>query len=367
MKRFLLSTLTVLLVTASLAQAQQVPITTASDEARVHYVRGMHAMTFADFEKASAHFGAAVAADPDFALAHLNLAGLTGGDEQAGHFRRAKAAGARASEAERQIIESFEADLDGDQDRRVALLASVAEDYPSDPLMMFFASFVEINRGNHADAVAAARRALEADPSFAPAYNAIGYAELRQGNHAAAEQAFREQIRLAPDEANPYDSYGEFLMSQGKLDEAERQFELALTKDPGFQISRDNLVRIAVMRASADHIATLNRQDLDAFVDFFTASAVESPSDGTQAVGREAIRENVSNFLAAGEASVELVPQEIQPMGDDFAYQRAGVTMRLDGAVVQQGIISRIWVETPDGWKVARDTWTSAPVSGGTN
>ena len=35
------------------------------------------------------------------------------------------------------------------------------------------------------------------------------------------------------------------------------------------------------------------------------------------------------------------------------------------GAVVTQGIISRVWVETPDGWKIARDTWTSAPSPSG--
>ena len=355
MNRPVLLILVLFLTTASLAHAQHVPVTTTSDDARLHYVRGVHAVTFADFERANAHFEAAVAADPDFSLAHLNLAGLTSGDEQAGHFRRAKTAGARASEAERQIVESFEADLNGDPDRRVALLSSVAERYPSDPLMMFFASFVELGRGNHAEAVAAARRALDADPSFAPAYNAIGYAEMAQGNEAAAERAFREQIRLAPDQANPYDSLGEFLLEQGKLDEAERQFEQALTKDPTFEVARDNLARIAVMRASADHIAAINRQDADAFVDFFTETAVESPSDGSQAAGREAIRTNVSNFLAAGKASIDLVNQEIQPMGDGFAYQRGDVTMRLDGAVVQQGIITRLWVETPEGWKIARD------------
>ena len=119
------------------------------------------------------------------------------------------------------------------------------------------------------------------------------------------------------------------------------------------------------MRASADHIAAINRQDLDAFVAFFTENAVESPADGSQAAGRDAIRANVRNFLAAGEASIDLVNQEILPLSDDFAYQRAGVTMRLNGAVVQQGIITRLWTETPDGWKIARDTWTSGPTTGG--
>ncbi len=364
MKRLLL--LPILLVCIPFAQAQQMPITTTSDAARIHYVQGEHATGNVDFERARAHFAAALAADPDFAMAHLYSAVLSGGDERAEHMRHAKANAARASEAERQMIESYEANLAGDHDREGELLTALAERYPSDPMPMFWWANTESTQGNAAEAVAAANRALAADPTFAPAYNLIGYAEVARGDMAAADQAFREYVRLAPDEANPYDSYGEFYLNQGKLDEAKAKYEMALTKNPEFANARTMLVRIAVMQASEDHIAALNRQDTDAFVDFFTATAVESPSDGTQAVGREAIRENVSNFLAAGEASVELVPQEIQPMGDGYAYQRAGVTMRLDGAVVQQGIISRVWVETDDGWKIARDTWTSAPVSGGT-
>ncbi|MEP0547224.1 MAG: tetratricopeptide repeat protein [Rhodothermales bacterium] len=366
MKRLLLLSLTLLLTTATFAQAQRMPITTTSDAARVHYVQGEHATGNVDFERARAHFDAALAADPGFAMAHVYRAILSGGDERDEHVRHATAHAAQASEAERQMIESYAANLREDHDREATLLTTIAERFPSDPMPMFWWANTESNRGNHAEAVAAARRALAADPSFAPAYNLIGYAEVARGDLAAAEQAFRDYIRLAPDEANPYDSFGEFYLNQGKLDEAEKQYEMALTKDPEFTNARAMLVRIAVMQASEDHIAALNRQDTDAFVDFFTASAVESPSDGSQAVGREAIRENVANFLAAGEASVELVPQEIQPMGDGYAYQRAGVTMRLDGAVVQQGIISRVWVETDDGWKIARDTWTSAPVSAGT-
>ena len=364
MKRSLLLSLILLLATATLAQAQLMPVTTTSDEARAHYVRGVHAVSFASFDQARVHLDAALEADPEFAMAHAYRAIVSPPDLRDEHLRHAQ--NHNVSEAERQMIESYTANLDADHDREASILTALAERYPSDPMPMFWWANTESNRGNNAEAVSAARQALAADPSFAPAYNLIGYAEMAAGNDAAAEEAFRAQVRLAPDEPNPYDSYGEFLMGHGKLDEAEAQFQMALTKDPTFQVSRDNLVRVGVMRASESHIAAINRQDADAFVDFFTATAVESPSDGSQAVGREAIRENVSNFLAAGEASIELVPQETAPLGDGFAYQRAGVTMRLDGAVVQQGIITRIWRHTPDGWKIARDTWTSAPVSGGT-
>lgn len=351
-----------LLSAASLAQAQRMPVTTASDAARVQYTKGVHAIAHADFARSRVHFDAALAADPDFAMAHMYRA-VAGSDGRAEHMRRATALGARVSEAERQQIEAYAANLDGDYDREIEILTALAERYPSDPLPMFVAAFSEYGRGDYAAAVAAARRALEADPSFAQAYNAMGYAEMAAGDEEAAERAFREQIRLAPDEANPYDSYGELLMGQGRLDEAERQFEMALSRNPAFQISRDNLTRVAVMRAYEAHQAAINSQNPDTALETYTAGVVMSPPDGSQIVGHDAVRGLLEGYYAAGRIEVGGELQEVQPLGDDAAYSRAALTVSVDGTPVERGINSYIWIKTPAGWKVARDTWTSAPVT----
>ena len=354
--------LTALLVTASLAHAQRTPVTTASDAARVQYMKGVHAVAHADFARSRVHFDAALAADPDFAMAHMYRA-VAGSDGRAEHMRRATALGVRVSEAERQQIEAYAARLNGDQDREIEILTALAERYPSDPLPMFVVAWSEFGREDYTAAIAATRRSLEADPSFAQAYNAMGYAEMAAGDEEAAERAFREQIRLAPDEANPYDSYGELLMDQGRLDEAERQYEMALARDPAFQVSRDNLTRIAVMRAYEAHHAGINSQDPDAALESYTGSVVMSPPDGSQLVGHDAVRELLEGYYAAGRIEVGGEMQEIQPLGDDSAYSRAALTVRVDGTPVERGINSYIWIKTPAGWKVARDTWTSAPVT----
>jgi ketosteroid isomerase-like protein len=367
MKRLFLFSLTLLLATASLAHAQLVPVTTDSDDARQHYVRGVHATSYVDFDRARAHLDAALDADPDFAMAHVYRALLSPDDERDEHVRRATAAATRASDGERQMIESYAANLGEDHDREASLLTAAAERYPSDPMPMFWWANTEANQGNNAEAVAAAQRALAADPSFAAAYNLIGYAEMAAGNEAAAEAAFREQIRLAPDEANPYDSYGEFLMNEGRLDESEAQYEMALVKNPEFANARAMLVRIAVMRAYRAHQAGINSQNPDTAAETYSANVVMSPPDGSQIVGREAVRDLLQGYYDAGRIEVGGEMQEIQPMGDDFAYSRAALTVHVDGVVAERGINSYIWAKTPDGWKVARDTWTSAPASGGTN
>ena len=214
-----------------------------------------------------------IAADPTFAIAHMYRA-TAAADGRAEHLRQATAGGASASEAERQMIAAYAADQSGDLDHEVDALTALAGRYPGDPMPMFIVGNVERNRGNTAAAIAALRRSLAADPGFAPAYNLIGYAEMAQDHAAPAEAAFREYIRLAPDLANPYDSYGEFLMDAGRLDEAEQQFGMALTKDPTFTASRDNLTRIGIRRALEAHDAAINRQDADALVASYTPTAV---------------------------------------------------------------------------------------------
>lgn len=353
----LLLTAALLLASAALAHAQRMPVTTTSDAARVQLEKGVHAIAHADFARALVHFDAALAADPDFALAHMYRA-VTSADRRDEHLRRAKALGARASEAERQQIASYAAQLDGDRDREVAILTALADRYPSDPLPMFIAAFSEYGRGDYAAAVAAGRRALEADPSFAQAYNAIGYAEMAAGNDAGAERAFREQIRLAPDEANPYDSYGEFLMTRDRLDEAEAEFERALARDPAFEVSRTNLARVGVMRANGAFEAAVAAGDADAVATLYTAGAVAFPPGAPPVQGREAVRELFAGMVASGVDGLSLETREVRAMGD-YALEFGTGTITVGGEAGDPFSYSVLWMKDGDAWRLHRDIWNS--------
>lgn len=356
MKRLLLSTLAVLFVTASLAQAQKMPITTASDAARAHYVQGEHATGNVDFERARAHLDAALAADPTFAMARLYRAVISGGDERAEHVRHATANAAQASEAERQMIASYAANLAGEHDREGELLTALAERYPSDPMPMFWWANTEANRGNNAEAVAAANRALAADPTFAPAYNLIGYAEVARGDMGAAEQAFRNYVRLAPDEANPYDSFGEFYLNQGKLDEAEAQYEMALTKNTSFANARTMLARIGIERSSLRFEQGIADGDADAIGALYTEDAIALPPGAPTLVGRDAIRDDFAALIASGIRDVQLETTEVVRF-DDTAIERANIYVREGGQVVLSGKSLVVWVLRDGEWLYARDMW----------
>jgi tetratricopeptide (TPR) repeat protein len=84
------------------------------------------------------------------------------------------------------------------------------------------------------EALALYRRATAIDPTFAAAYNQIGYVHLRKGDLGGAEQALKQYVATRPDSPNPYDSYAELLLRMGRYDESVAQYEKALTKAPDF-------------------------------------------------------------------------------------------------------------------------------------
>jgi uncharacterized protein (TIGR02246 family) len=358
MTRVLLITLTLLVATATLAHAQRMPITTTSDAARVHYVQGEHAAGNVDFDRALPHLDAALAADPAFAMAHLYRAVLAPADERDEHIRLATTHAARASDAERQMIESYAASLRADHDREGELLTALAERFPSDPMPMFWWANTEANRGNSAEAVAAARRALAADPSFAPAYNLIGYAEVARGDMAAAEQAFRDYIRLAPDEANPYDSFGEFYLGQGMLDEAEAQYEMALTKNARFENARTMLARIGMERSDLRFEQAVADGDADAIAALYTPNAIVMASDMPPIQGQDAIRDHFAGIIASGVDGLDIQTVEVNRF-DDIAIRRSNGIISAGGQVVDRAKTLEVWALVDGEWLYARDMYSS--------
>jgi Tfp pilus assembly protein PilF len=341
--------LALLLAAAPLAHAQVVPVTTATDAARAHFEQGRARMAHADFVAARTHLDAALAADPAFGLAHLYRAITTpeGRDE---HMRQAAAA--RVSDGERQLIDSYAAHLRGDHDAELALLNTVAEAFPGDPYPPFQLGAEYLSLDRYDEATAAFRRTSAADPTFAGAYNLLGYTAMGQDDDAAAERAFREYMRLAPEEANPYDSFGEYLMLEGRYDEAAAQFELALARDPEFTVSRDNLVRIAVLRMVDAYERAMQAGDPAAITALHAANAVILPGDEAAVRGREALTAYFAEEHA-GPANVALESTGIvvAPSGD-MAFD-IGTTTWPGGTGKYLTVYRRIGGE----WRIVADTW----------
>ncbi len=367
MKRFLLFSLTLLLAYVPLAQAQMVPITTTSAVARAEFEQGRDRMSNADFDGAREHLDAALAADPAFGLAHMYRAIASSAAEREGHMRQA--ASARVSDGERQMIESYAAHLAGDHEREIALLNTVAEQFPGDPHPPFNLGAELYSLERYDEAEAAFQRVIAADADFAGANNLRGYNAMAKGDDALAERAFREYLRVAPNEANPHDSIGEFYMLRGRYDEAEEQFEMALSKNPDFTVSSNNLVRIGIERQNARFERAVANGDADALAALYTQVGQLLPPNEEIVRGRDAIRDYWAGFVAgSGINGMDLTTSEVF-VGDGMATELNTWTVSVNGEVVDSGKATVVWGQVGDEWLMHRDMWSSdrAPMTSESN
>lgn len=85
-----------------------------------------------------------------------------------------------------------------------------------------------LREGNLEVAFRRLTRALQADPDYSTAHNAMATLQVRLGNTEAAEQHFRKAIELSPTDSSAQNNFGSFLCRTGRYDEGEKRFLQAL-------------------------------------------------------------------------------------------------------------------------------------------
>jgi tetratricopeptide (TPR) repeat protein len=109
--------------------------------------------------------------------------------------------------------------------------------FPNDERAHNALAVFHFGQQDYAGAADELEKATKINPSFAPAYNMLGYSRRFQGRYGEAEKAFQKYIALIPGDPNPYDSYAELLMKTGRFKESIAQYEKALAADPNFVAS----------------------------------------------------------------------------------------------------------------------------------
>jgi ketosteroid isomerase-like protein len=359
MKRVLLQFVALLLILVPLAGAQTIRVTTSSDAARASFEKGRDALGHSQFDKARALLDEAIAADPDFSLAHLYRASISPPEARDAHMEKATARAADVSEGERMMIEAYALRIQNEMDGEMARLVSTSQKYPGDPHSAFIQGWRHYTAERYPEAAAAARQALAADPGYSAAYNLLGYSLLEQEDFSGAEEALKNYVRLAPDEANPYDSLGELYLIMRRYDEAAPQFAMALERDPEFTVSRDNLARVGIEKTNRQFEEAFNRQDAGALANLYTTSALLMPPGSENVSGRDAVREFWAGVFATGADGVVLTTTEVNSMGD-AAVELGTATLRVGGEEVDEGRYAVVWRKVGESWMLHRDLWNSS-------
>jgi len=218
--------------------AGKVPITTASDEARELFRQGRALSDDLLIVEANKLFRQAVEADPGFAMGHLMVAFTA--QTNAEFFAavgKADEYASGASEGEQLTIAALVAASENDQVAQRQALQKVMEMYPQDERTHVGMANFLVGIQDFEGAAEHFEMAVEINPDFATAHNALGYAYRNLEDFDRARAAFERYVELIPDQANPYDSLAELLMEMGNYDESIENYRKALAINRNFPAS----------------------------------------------------------------------------------------------------------------------------------
>jgi hypothetical protein len=212
------------------------PVTTASADARDHFLMGQREQDLGRNFDALDHFKRAVAADSTFAIAYLEVANTGNSlDEFKTNLARAETHAAHASDAEQLEIQIARKGFDGDASGQLTLAQQLVAKYPQSARAYLILGNIEANLNqNNADARASLAKAVALAPRFLAAHLTMGnsylFAEPRDFNQAL--QHFQAAAALAPNEPTVHDFLGDAQRALNNLPEARAEYTL------GHQLNR---------------------------------------------------------------------------------------------------------------------------------
>jgi tetratricopeptide (TPR) repeat protein len=231
----------------------KIPITTSSPEAKAEYEQGRTLVDNLKITDSAAHFQKAVELDPNFALAEMALANSSPtGTAFFEHLNKAVALVDKVSNGEKLLILANQAGANADFKGQSAQLQQLVAAYPDDERGHFALGTFYFGQNQIPQAIEEFQKATTLNPSYASAFNLLGYSYRQNVSYPEAEKAFQRYIELIPKDPNPYDSYAELLLKMGRFDDAITQYRKALEIDPNFINAHQGIAMALLYQGKAD-------------------------------------------------------------------------------------------------------------------
>ncbi len=217
-------------------------VSSSSLEAYRLYSEGVDACLNIRWVDAQRLLESALAIDPGFAEAYLQLAVVAASrgsrNAQQEYLRNAAQYAGRLSEQQRRFLDLQLARLTGQPAKVIRLLDEFLRDYPTVEEAYGVANSVynPVYSGvfDPEKGVSIGELGVRALPASGPIRNTYGYALLSAGRYEDGLHEFETYARLVPREPNPYDSMGEAYLLLGMPDKAVESYARALSIDRTF-------------------------------------------------------------------------------------------------------------------------------------
>ncbi len=221
-------------------------VTTHSQEAYRYYLEGLDYFNKIYYSEAERSFRKTLEFDSTFAMAYFRLAVMKhdeGDDREAKELiAEARKYSDKITRKEKLYIGSLEAYVSGDYPHAVKEFQKIVREYPEEKEAflrlgdIYYQDLQEVD-----EAIGCFSQAVEIDPLYKIAYNALAYAYNEIEDLEKSIWAINKYISLAPDEANPYDSRGDLYAYNGRIDQAIESYKEALKIKPDFYMSLSKL------------------------------------------------------------------------------------------------------------------------------
>jgi tetratricopeptide (TPR) repeat protein len=231
-------------------------LSTTNPTAAAEFRAGMSDFNNLSFESTTAHFKAAVDADPNFGLARVLYAGggLLDPNQLKAELNRGVVDAARGTNNELIVAAAYREAQLGHNDAANALFRAASQLMPGNELFAWSAT------GGFGAPLATTREFVTRHPNYPIGYNTLAYQAWAAGDRAAALAAAKRQVELIPNAPNPHDTYAEILQWNGNFAEAAAHYKQAAAVPPKFPEAYTGLAEVAALQGQYDQARTYLNQ-----------------------------------------------------------------------------------------------------------
>jgi len=144
--------------------------------------------------------------------------------------------------------------------------------------------------GNYELSKTKLEKAIELEPNYAPAHDAIAVLYEKVGENKLAEKHYKRSLRLKPDSARAHNNYGQFLCFQNRHKEATKEF-LKAADNPFYATPEVPLANAGMCAARIPDLAEASN--------YYRQALEKNPEFGPALMQMAIIRYEEGNYLGA--------------------------------------------------------------------